>query len=466
MQLKKAPTTSIQQFVASTFFVVWGALLLQLIGFYNGYPLVYSDTGTYIYSGFRVFVPDDRPILYGLFIRFFSVKQSLWLVIFVQNLIASFVLYAITEKVVKRYLHGIFLGVVGLLTATTAVGWTTNELIPDFLAPICIFIFFLLVSKNEHSRLKTAAFVGIMILSCVSHFSHLLLFTALFGCLIVYQIAFDNISAYALPKNLRTIFLTLLLCWILIPTINYAVEQKFILNKGSHVFLMAHFNDTGILNQFLEENCNKQEYQKLKLCALKDEIPPSLAGFIWTKSFIDKVGGWQDSKEEFDFIIHELITTPKYATQSIFDSFRYGLIQLTKNEMGNGLTPEREGSAPYGQISWRFPDELNAYKNSKQNSESGLTSLFSTLNRIQFYVLIFAGLSLLYRLRKINSWDKNVQSLLLISILGVLFNAFITAGLNAPTNRFQARVVWIVVFVSSIINLYLLQKKNLALGDE
>ena len=39
-----------------------GALLLSLIGLYNGYPLVYSDTGTYIYSGFDMFIPVDRPL--------------------------------------------------------------------------------------------------------------------------------------------------------------------------------------------------------------------------------------------------------------------------------------------------------------------------------------------------------------------------------------------------------------------
>ncbi len=449
----KDPSASLQQLVVSTFYIVLGALLLQLIGFYNGYPLVYSDTGTYIFSGFNVFIPDDRPILYGLFLRFFSLKQSLWFVVFVQNFIASYVLHAVTQKVVKKYNNWVFIGLVSLLTATTAIGWTTNELIPDFLGPVCILVFFLLLHKNEYSMLKRAVLISIMLLSCVSHFSHLLLFTGLFGALIFYQIIFTNIGIYATPENLRTVFFTWILCWLLIPTLNYAVEQKFILNKGSHVFLMAHFNDTGILNTFLDENCNKEEYQNLSLCKLKDEIPASLAGFIWTKSFIDKAGGWRDSKEEFDHIIHEIITTPKYAVQSVFDSFRYGLIQLTKNDMGNGLSAEREGSAPYGQISWRFPEELSAYERSKQNSTSGLTSILATLNTIQFYLLIVALIGLCYALLQIKSLDSHIQSLVIVSMLGVVLNAFITAGLNAPTNRFQARVVWIVVFVSAVINI-------------
>jgi len=48
-----------------------GTLILSLIGLYNGYPLVYSDTGTYIYSGFDKFIPLGRPVTYGLFLSFF-----------------------------------------------------------------------------------------------------------------------------------------------------------------------------------------------------------------------------------------------------------------------------------------------------------------------------------------------------------------------------------------------------------
>ena len=39
-----------------------GGIILLVIGLWNGYPLVYSDTGTYIYSAADLFVPNDRPV--------------------------------------------------------------------------------------------------------------------------------------------------------------------------------------------------------------------------------------------------------------------------------------------------------------------------------------------------------------------------------------------------------------------
>ena len=74
-----------------------GTLILSVIGLYNGYPLVYSDTGTYIYSGYDKFIPFDRPITYGLFLKFFSFDCSTWFVIIFQNLITSFVIYEVLK---------------------------------------------------------------------------------------------------------------------------------------------------------------------------------------------------------------------------------------------------------------------------------------------------------------------------------------------------------------------------------
>lgn len=56
--------------------IIFGAFIIAFVGLFNGYPLVYSDTGTYIYSGFDRFIPADRPIVYGLFLKFFSFNFS------------------------------------------------------------------------------------------------------------------------------------------------------------------------------------------------------------------------------------------------------------------------------------------------------------------------------------------------------------------------------------------------------
>ena len=45
------------------------AIALLGAAIWNGYPIVYSDTSSYIISGFELETLKDRPITYGLFIR-------------------------------------------------------------------------------------------------------------------------------------------------------------------------------------------------------------------------------------------------------------------------------------------------------------------------------------------------------------------------------------------------------------
>ncbi len=53
---------------------------------WNGYPLIYPDTGEYAFSSFALQVPPDRPIGYGLFIRATRVVHSLWSAVIAQPL--------------------------------------------------------------------------------------------------------------------------------------------------------------------------------------------------------------------------------------------------------------------------------------------------------------------------------------------------------------------------------------------
>lgn len=87
----------------SLIFVFLSALFLLTDAFYNGFPIVYSDTSTYIVSGFELETPFDRPITYGLFIRLFSFNGlSLWLVIFFQAFILSYLIFLLIKRLTNE----------------------------------------------------------------------------------------------------------------------------------------------------------------------------------------------------------------------------------------------------------------------------------------------------------------------------------------------------------------------------
>ncbi len=82
----------------TVYLIIFGALLLCFRAFQNHYPLLYSDTGTYIRSGFLGTVPLDRPIIYGLFLRHISLSVTPWLVIFTQGLLISILMYLVPDR--------------------------------------------------------------------------------------------------------------------------------------------------------------------------------------------------------------------------------------------------------------------------------------------------------------------------------------------------------------------------------
>jgi hypothetical protein len=89
--------------ITSWFPLLLGSLVLISAGIYNGFPLVTSDSGTYINSAIQLTVPDDRPITYGLFILITGFKKSLWFVIFTQGLLLAWLLLSYIKLYVPGY---------------------------------------------------------------------------------------------------------------------------------------------------------------------------------------------------------------------------------------------------------------------------------------------------------------------------------------------------------------------------
>lgn len=437
----------------TTWHLFLGTIILSTIALYNGYPLVYSDTGCYIVSGFEKLIPTDRPITYGLFIKFSSLGISAWLVVFFQNLITAFIILKTIQifNFNEKHFSRVYFFILLVLVLFTGIGWYSNQLIPDFFAPITILTLFILHKLKKLFDFQGIVLLFILILSLVSHFSHLLLGSILICTILIAKTIFPFFKEISY-KRILIIASIIFISWFIIPTINYSIDQKFTLSRGTHVFLMAHLNDTGILKKFLDEKCPDSEFKDCKLCEYKDSLPTDLASFIWSNNILKETGGWIDSKNEYDKIIHATLKDPQFLALNIYRSVTYGFIQLTKNEIGQGLSPYKEGSPPYTQIHGKFKAETNNYMNSRQNQWNGLLKR-DLVNTAQLILLAMSLLILALILPPsfFQKLDKTQRIFLLFIIISIVLNSFITAGLNSPCSRFQARVVWLLPFSLMII---------------
>src|SRR5260221_14020771 len=66
--------------------------ILLSIAIWNGFPIIFYDTGAYILEGLgHVFVPERAPV-YSLLLYYSGVGVSLWFVAFLQALMTAFVI--------------------------------------------------------------------------------------------------------------------------------------------------------------------------------------------------------------------------------------------------------------------------------------------------------------------------------------------------------------------------------------
>ena len=59
-------------------YTLLGGILFILPALINKFPIVNSDTGCYLYSGFMMEGPAERPLAYGLTIKLFSINVLFW----------------------------------------------------------------------------------------------------------------------------------------------------------------------------------------------------------------------------------------------------------------------------------------------------------------------------------------------------------------------------------------------------
>jgi hypothetical protein len=422
--------------------IILGAILLMLPSFYNGFPLVYSDTGMYIRSGMELFVPDDRPIVYGLFLRTFSFG-GLWMPLLIQNIILSWILFRVCGafKIVRRAPWHIL--ICAILSSFSSLAWYSSQLMPDvYVGIMALGLFVMWIEKRVFGN----PFILIVTLfSALTHYSHILLAAVLLLGMILHEFLSHT---HAHRKATIGISIWLILTIFFSFAINSIYLNSWSWSKGSSVFVMGRLLDTGMLERYLQDNCPNEH---LAWCNYQNQIPNNSRDLLWNnESPIAQMGGWTQSRIANKELIHAMITKPKYWPKLLADAFKGTVSQLLNNDIGSGLKSDwyaSESSPPYQNISKYYPDQMNSYLQSRQNGNLWNQDLnFKGLNLINYVVLTLLALLLLASLLKILPSTSNaisgLRSFVLLTLVG---NAFITGALANVYDRLQARVSWLLV---------------------
>ena len=418
----------------------------------NGYPLVYSDTGTYINSGFENEVPFDRPILYGLFLRHISLKATLWLPVFFQGLMTAWSIRLLINQFpwTKSFRRKVFVSCIAILTVFTGVAQKTSNLLPDFTTALIPIIAVAFLLGEKLSRTEKVVALILLFFSFLAHGSNL--YIGLLAVLILSILRLILRARFKLTDKKQLIYLWSVTgtAFALMLIVNACYTGKPFISRNGSVFMTGHLADCGLLDEFLIEKCEEKHYE---LCEWKGTF--SQVDFLWddVSSPHYKTGGWDTNEGRYNPMLRDFFTSPKFLGKYIASTLILGGKQIFDSGLHADMEnlPMKEGSAPYGQIKWRYPSELTDYTSARQYNNRLDYSVSNMLqNAALLLSIILIPLGCVYLRSRSNAY-RNIIIVLIFSVSTIFSNGIVCAGLTISNSRFGSRVIWLIPFVMVLI---------------
>jgi len=415
------------------------AALLLWVAIANGFPLCHSDTGTYVDSSFTWRVPPDRPVFYGLFLAVTHARETLWAPVIVQAAIAAIGIHLLLRLLTPTYGVTATVLVVTLLAATTSLPWFVGQLSPDFFAGVLVVSFYLVIAGADHLGRAARRFaVACLVLSVVVHSSHILLATILAG-VVQLQAQWMRPPPWR-HAGVRRVWRALAAAVVVMLVGNLLLSGKLTLAGGAHAFLMGRLIEDGVMQRVLDEQCPTTPY---RLCAFRSQLPMSADDYLWpADGLLKQTGSWRGSRaESWQLILRAVATHPLLITAG---ALRASARQLGRFRTGEGLGPLAAGSWVDTVIARRFPHEYDRFVESRQQQG---TLPIDTAATVGQRIAIVAGLlAVMLAIGHVPTapWSP-FAGLVVTALLG---NAVVTGTLSEVHDRYQSRLIWLVVLAA------------------
>jgi hypothetical protein len=450
------------------------SFLLLIPALYNGFPLVYGDSASYLLGH-----TPYRSVGYYIFNRIFDMKVSPWPGVVLQSLIVSWTIWQFASALFditdfpRMFLLAVF------LTVGTSLPWFVSWIMPDiFTALMIIALVLLCFAQDALSRLSKIILVMLIGMALPFHHANLpvalWIFPALGLCTLL---GWRPSRPFLLGFFASGIGLTLGVVAML--TMNLASGQVGLSRSGS-VFLLARMLEDGTALSYLEQTCPRQHFA---VCADLNELKSynsqhpypqaypqnTLFNYFFFEGPLERLGGFTGEEAEASAIVRG--TLLMYAPAQFRASVDNGWRQLLLFSTGSDIFAYSDKSWVSTAILSRFgPAVYEKYRYSQQNRNSQAypkypypyvdapvkvrewigpafaPSLdFSLIGRLDTVVVAASSLLLIGFL--IYAWAKKQPRSFYATIMTaamVVGNAFTFGALSGPSDRYQARVIWLV----------------------
>ena len=418
--------------------LVWPLAMLCLIwpALWNGYPIVFADTGTYLSQAMHGYLGWDRPIFYSLFILPLHLGLTTWTVVLVQAWLTVFVL-----DLCRRAFNlaaPFLLPLILFLAVATWLPWTVSELMPDLFTPLLVLLLCLLIVPAARlSRWRRVVVTALTALMIATQQSSVPLALGLLA--IVIPARWIARPAACQGGATVVLFAPLLAPGLAITALvlmNAIGFGRFSLSPYGNVFVLARVIYDGPGMAVLRRDCPERGW---RLCPWLDRFPATADDFLWDKSSpIILAGGHKAISSDADAIVAEAVRTQP--GQLIAATWNNAVEQLTRFASGDGLERWNEQVAPW--IDQDFPawERAGFHAARQQSGALAVPPPLAMLHRVTALAGIAAAVLLLpiaRRRRHVSAW------FMAIALLTLPLSAAITGGLSTPHDRYQSRIIWL-----------------------
>lgn len=445
-------------FSSACLLLLWAALL-------NGYPLLYSDSGTYIASGHIDYVPVDRPIIYGLFVRHLSLSWRLWLVVLLQAVFVNYIFYLLIKFFVglKKTFFWIFL-ISLCLTVFTGISYFVSQLTADIFASVTVLTIFLIYSIPKKEKIHLIFLVILLGFSIISHLSHLPLALALILFLGAFELLRKK-KRMERKNRILLLLLTLVSAVLILSLTNFLYGASARLSRASNVVVGARLIETGIANKHLKRVCDQEEeLPYAELCDYIDQFDrwPAAGYYLHdTKSPLyagdclekDWTNCWLEKDSTYQALIYDILGQEELLKEFILMAITGTATQFFTYELSL-LQPIDFDYL----IEQHYPAEKYLFEHSNQYKN---TLHFEVLSFRQMVFIYISFLLLFYFLwKKRNKISWRAKLLVAFVLLALLLNAFICATFSNVVPRYQARLIFLLPLAVIMIGLELAKQYN------
>jgi hypothetical protein len=427
------------------------ALVLIWPAIYNGYPLLYPDSMSYLQDGRRVansFSLHNFPTTYGgrsfiycLGILPFHQNVTPLPILGLNAIITAYVLWLVVRSIRQPTVTAYLLLIIPL-SFVTGLSWFVSYIMPDILGPLLYLCLYLIAfTRRDLSRTEIFIVAGFAWWAIASHPTHLILAGLL--CFLVPLV----LIAQRQPRRqwlgaFRFTAAILCLAGLSQVTLHTYLYGSPSLNGKRIPFLMARTIADGPGRWYLQQHCVDLN---LSICDQVNNLPNNVAEFLWSPT-----GIWRTrSAAQQDQLRQEEMTVVLGAIRN----YPWTMLRTSANHFWRQL--EAFGLNNYYPDPWimeqfdeTLPGSKAIYLGSRQASQTLHEQFFT---RIQEWTVIAALIAMLtWGILLRPSPTHRIYGLLAVVMFVMIANAAVSGILSNVEDRYQSRVIWLVPLIAGL----------------